>query len=480
VVGGLFVAMVSAGLVVSTRFAEAATTARAGDVFAVVARGGSGKTEVHSLSRTNGYRTFSVQVATGLGATSLATWTYGIGDYDGDRSPDLFAVNSRDNGGANTAVHVFSGASNFATAILHKRLPSMGATDLARWQFFVGDYNGDRRADLYAVDSRDNAGANTAVHVFNAANGMSSYLLHKRLPDMGATNLDVWTFSAGDYNGDRRADLFAVNTRDNGGANTAAHVFNAVDGMDSFLLHKRLPSMGSAALTQWWFSTGDHNQDGRADLVAVNGNDAGSGKTAVHVLDGKAGLNVYLAHSVSPLNPTSHSIWQFHGWPGPTSGGTLPPTGNAFLDSIIEAAQGVDSEYGVPTSVAMGQATLESGWGTSRLTVNDKNYFGFKCTSSSEPGPIAIGCHAYQTTECTPGCHTVTAYFRVYRTAGDSFRDYGRLLSTSSRYQPAFAHVNNPDEFVRAVWRGGYATDPQYPNKVIKIMQDYNLYRYNI
>jgi hypothetical protein len=150
-----------------------------------------------------------------------------------------------------------------------------------------------------------------------------------------------------------------------------------------------------------------------------------------------------------------------------------------FIAVAGPSAQAVQAEYRVPASVAAAQSILESGWGRSTLSVNDKNYFGFKCTGPTSPGPIAIGCHQYLTEECTPDCHTTTAYFRVYASMRDSFRDYGRLLSTYSVYAPAFNHLDDPDEFARKI-AVRYATDPEYANKVISLMRTWNLYRFNL
>jgi hypothetical protein len=150
-----------------------------------------------------------------------------------------------------------------------------------------------------------------------------------------------------------------------------------------------------------------------------------------------------------------------------------------FINAAGPAAQRGQVEYGVPASVTVAQAILESGWGTSSLSVQSKNYFGIKCATASSPGPIAVGCKAYQTTECTPDCHTVTAYFRVYATMEDSFRDHGRFLRDNSRYANAFNFTHDADQFVREIWKAGYATDPNYPNKVITLMVNHNLYRFN-
>ena len=143
------------------------------------------------------------------------------------------------------------------------------------------------------------------------------------------------------------------------------------------------------------------------------------------------------------------------------------------------AAQAVQAEFRIPASVTTAQSILESDWGRSRLSAADRNYFGFKCTSPDSPGPIAIGCHAYETQECTPGCHTTTAHFRVYRSMTDSFRDYGRLITTSGLYDHALPYrETDPDQFIREVAKK-YATDPDYAAKNITLMRDHDLYRFN-
>jgi flagellum-specific peptidoglycan hydrolase FlgJ len=61
----------------------------------------------------------------------------------------------------------------------------------------------------------------------------------------------------------------------------------------------------------------------------------------------------------------------------------------------------------------------------------------------------------------------------------DSFRDHNRLLATAPRYATAMQYVHNPRQFIREVHRAGYATDPDYATKVIDIMDQYDLYRYD-
>ncbi|CRK60866.1 Flagellar protein FlgJ [peptidoglycan hydrolase] [Alloactinosynnema sp. L-07] len=154
------------------------------------------------------------------------------------------------------------------------------------------------------------------------------------------------------------------------------------------------------------------------------------------------------------------------------------PTASAdeqYLALAEPAARAVAAEFGVPASVAAAQSILESGWGRSALAVDDRNYFGFKCKTSGH-GPIAIGCREYPTTECDPECLPAVAIFRVYASMTDSFRDYGRHLTTSPYYADALPFAADPDAFITEVAKR-YATDPEYAAKVIRLMKTYDLYR---
>jgi len=151
-----------------------------------------------------------------------------------------------------------------------------------------------------------------------------------------------------------------------------------------------------------------------------------------------------------------------------------------FVAMSVPGAQQGWREYGVPPSVTIGQAILESGWGRSSLSATDNNYFGIKCFDGVH-GPLANGCHSYVTSECTKAgsCYTTTATFRTYASATNSFRDHGRFLKVNSRYAPAFKYTRNANAFLQAIWKAGYATDPNYVSKVKALMSSYNLYQYD-
>ncbi|MGH3648962.1 MAG: sporangiospore maturation cell wall hydrolase GsmA, partial [Micromonosporaceae bacterium] len=159
--------------------------------------------------------------------------------------------------------------------------------------------------------------------------------------------------------------------------------------------------------------------------------------------------------------------------------GSPAPSRAEFLRRAAAGARHSARQYGIPASVTIAQAMLESGWGTSGLATGGNNYFGIKCIGGT--GPLAVGCHRYRTFECArkKGCFTTYAWFRTYDSVADSFRDHARLLARAERYQPAMRHRAHPDRFAAEVHRAGYATDPWYARKLITLMRVHNLYRFD-
>ena len=150
-----------------------------------------------------------------------------------------------------------------------------------------------------------------------------------------------------------------------------------------------------------------------------------------------------------------------------------------FIKSAVGPAQASEHEFGVPTSVALAQAILESNWAQSELTKEGNAYFGIKC--GQDKGKYATGCLKKPTSECEPDgtCTKVLDSFRTYATATDSFRDHGHFLASNDRYAEAFLYTTEPDQFSREIAKAGYATDPGYADKVIALMHEYDLYQYN-
>jgi peptidoglycan hydrolase-like protein with peptidoglycan-binding domain len=160
--------------------------------------------------------------------------------------------------------------------------------------------------------------------------------------------------------------------------------------------------------------------------------------------------------------------------PGPTKPlGAGPASRNAFIDQVATGAVATMHKYGVPASVTVAQAILESGWGCSNLTRVANNLFGIKGT-----GPA--GSVTCPTQEFVDG-RTVdtTAKFRAYHCWAESLEDHGRLLATSHYYTRAMAQTNDARAFAHAL-NGVYATSPIYSKKLVSIMETYDLERYDV
>ena len=158
----------------------------------------------------------------------------------------------------------------------------------------------------------------------------------------------------------------------------------------------------------------------------------------------------------------------------------LPVLGNTpqerFISSIAAAAVKSADQTGVPASVTIAQAILESYWGSSRLATDAKNYFGIK----AQPRGGTAGSISLSVWEVLGGRNVVeTQAFRAYNTVAESFVDHGLFFLQNGRYAGAMAVKDDARKFAVAINREGYATDPAYANKLIGLMDRYNLYRYD-
>lgn len=146
-----------------------------------------------------------------------------------------------------------------------------------------------------------------------------------------------------------------------------------------------------------------------------------------------------------------------------------------FFSVAVELGKEVEAKYGIPYRVVAAQACLESGFGTSGLTRKGLNCFGYKQGSKDVPYVTM------NTKEFEGGRYvTIPAKFRTYASLRESFMDYGRLLTGSSRYKEAFQYKDSPRRFLEEVIKGGYATDPNYVSKADKLMGSYGLPLYSL
>jgi flagellum-specific peptidoglycan hydrolase FlgJ len=158
----------------------------------------------------------------------------------------------------------------------------------------------------------------------------------------------------------------------------------------------------------------------------------------------------------------------------------LPALGNTpqeqFISSIADAAVESADRTGVPASVTIAQAILESYWGSSRLAREAHNYFGIKAqTRGGSAGSIW-----FDVWEVIGGRNVMQSQaFRAYNSIAESFVDHGLFFVENPRYAAAIAARDDPRRFAREINRAGYATDPSYASKLIGLMDRYDLYRYD-
>ncbi len=142
-----------------------------------------------------------------------------------------------------------------------------------------------------------------------------------------------------------------------------------------------------------------------------------------------------------------------------------------FLRQLVPSVLALQQRTGLPASVVLAQAVLESDWGRSALARRHCNLFGIKARVGAN-GSAAV---VYTTTEFHDGhSKREPARFASYPDVAACLDDYARLLARP-RYAPARAVAANPPAFARALQRCGYATDPRYAHKLLVLIRRYRL-----
>ena len=136
---------------------------------------------------------------------------------------------------------------------------------------------------------------------------------------------------------------------------------------------------------------------------------------------------------------------------------------NRYNDIAIEQMM----KHHIPASITLAQGLLESGAGKSLLTVSSNNHFGIKCHNEW------TGRRFYKDDDIKDDC------FRVYDNARESFEDHSKFL-LRPRYQSLFSlKTTDYKGWARGLKACGYATNPQYADKLIGLIELYGLYEYD-
>lgn len=124
--------------------------------------------------------------------------------------------------------------------------------------------------------------------------------------------------------------------------------------------------------------------------------------------------------------------------------------------------------YKIPASITLAQGIIETNNGTSRLAVEGNNHFGIKC-QKVWTGPTMTH-DDDEKGEC----------FRVYASADESYRDHSLFLTTRERYKRLFSYdIKDYKSWAYGLKEAGYATNPSYPQMLIKHIEELKLYEYD-
>lgn len=142
-------------------------------------------------------------------------------------------------------------------------------------------------------------------------------------------------------------------------------------------------------------------------------------------------------------------------------------SGQEYIERYKDIAIEEMERYGIPASIKLAQALLESGNGNSALARQANNHFGIKCT------PEWPGKKTYQDDDRRDDC------FRVYNRPEDSFKDHSQFL-LRKRYAALF-ELDKDDYkgWAKGLKSAGYATNPRYADMLVELIERYQLYQYD-
>jgi flagellar protein FlgJ len=209
--------------------------------------------------------------------------------------------------------------------------------------------------------------------------------------------------------------------------------------------------------------------DDQMALQMSKGKGLGLAEMLVRQLQGGSLSSAPAAQSAAPTAGAAEPAVNNVGPSGPTP---MAVSKDDFIRSMRPHAERAAHEIGVDPDALLAQAALETGWGRSvPCTVNGEcsfNLFGIKAGSQWSGATVNV-----PTLEFEEGVAVrKVERFRAYGSPADSFRDYAALIGGSSRYANARGTGENVAAFAAALQQGGYATDPNYAQKVAAVANE--------
>jgi len=209
---------------------------------------------------------------------------------------------------------------------------------------------------------------------------------------------------------------------------------------------------------------------GLSDLIVrqLGGDDSFTPRTVLRS-DGNLPKPTNIKHEIAP-NQTSASI----PFKVEKSVNISSPTFQQpkdFVTALINPAKAVEKKLGVPFEVIIAQSALETGWGQKIIKdgagTSSNNLFNIKADSRWSGDKVNK-----ETLEFEQGSMIKkSASFRVYESLQESTNDYINFLSSNDRYSDALKSAGNVEQFLQGLQSAGYATDPNYANKILATLR---------
>ena len=144
---------------------------------------------------------------------------------------------------------------------------------------------------------------------------------------------------------------------------------------------------------------------------------------------------------------------------------------DSFQRKMAKHAESASRATGIPAHLMLGQAALESGWGKREIKAVDgtasNNLFGIKATGNWNGKVVEA-----VTTEYVNGIKQKRIEkFRAYDSYADSFKDFANLMRNTPRYDNVMANLDNVQGYAKAMQKAGYATDPNYAEKLTNVIK---------
>ena len=144
---------------------------------------------------------------------------------------------------------------------------------------------------------------------------------------------------------------------------------------------------------------------------------------------------------------------------------------DSFIRQLWPQAEAAAQKLGLPTEALLAQAALESGWGQGMIRhvdgTNSHNLFGIKADQRWQGEQVTVSTLEYEQGIAVRKREN----FRAYDSFEASFNDYVDFVQSSPRYQEAQLAVESPGNYFQKLQDAGYATDPAYADKIMRVMQ---------